>query len=413
MDANGNFVVVWQSDGSLFGDSTGKSIQGQRFAADGSALGGEFQVNTYTTDDQRSAWVSVGPDGGFVVVWQSDGSSGSDTDSSSIQGQRYAADGSALGGEFQVNSYTTGFQSTPSVSAGPDGGFVVVWNSLGSSGSDTDSLSIQGQRYAADGSALGGEFQVNSYTTNAQTGPSVSVGPTDGDHDGVADRLANCPSEANPDQADADGNGVGDVCETTSVGDRVWLDANQNGIQNGGEAGAPGVTVHLYREPDPPFLTTRLATLEGTDVTDEDGYYSFTVEPGTYYLELVCPAGSFTLLDEGSDDALDSDADPTLGTTPPFVLELGTADGTRDAGLLDGDGDGVATCVDNCPAEPNAGQSDDDGDGSGNPCDLCSGDDATGDADGDGVCADTDCDDGDPRPPCTRPAGRVRRGDGC
>lgn len=37
---------------------------------------------------------------------------------------------------------------------------------------------------------------------------------TDTDHDGINDSEDNCPSVSNPDQEDADGNEVGDLCET-------------------------------------------------------------------------------------------------------------------------------------------------------------------------------------------------------
>ncbi len=179
LDADGDFVVVWQSPSSG-GTDPGTSSQGQRYASDGSAAGGEFQVNTYTTGNQTRAAVSLDSDGDFVVVWQSTGSSSTDSDSTSVQGQRYAADGSAIGGEFQVNTYTTGSQRYPAVSLDADGDFVVVWESGGSSGTDSSGLSVQGQRYAADGSAIGGEFQVNTYTTSSQNRPSVSL-DTDGD----------------------------------------------------------------------------------------------------------------------------------------------------------------------------------------------------------------------------------------
>ena len=52
------------------------------------------------------------------------------------------------------------------MAAAPDGDFVVVWESNGSSGTDTSSWSIQGQRYASNGSTLGAQFQVNTYTTS-------------------------------------------------------------------------------------------------------------------------------------------------------------------------------------------------------------------------------------------------------
>jgi len=38
----------------------------------------------------------------------------------------------------------------------------------------------------------------------------------DTDGDGVADTKDNCPDDANPDQADADGNGIGDVCDANT-----------------------------------------------------------------------------------------------------------------------------------------------------------------------------------------------------
>ncbi len=177
---NGDFVVVWASVGSSGSDNSSYSIQGQRFASDGTAAGSEFQINTYTSFDQKGPDVAVGPDGDFVVVWSSRASGGSDTSSYSIQGQRFASDGVASGGEFQINSYTTGFQGFPAVVVAPDGGFVVVWESDGSSGDDSSDESVQGQRFASDGTTVGGEFQVNTHTTFVQRVPDLAVGP-DGD----------------------------------------------------------------------------------------------------------------------------------------------------------------------------------------------------------------------------------------
>jgi len=48
-----------------------------------------------------------------------------------------AAQPTPLGSEFQVNSYTTGGQRLPSVASDAAGHFVVVWQSNGSSGSDS------------------------------------------------------------------------------------------------------------------------------------------------------------------------------------------------------------------------------------------------------------------------------------
>ncbi len=179
-DADGDFAVVWYSYGSSGTDSSGRSIQAQRYGSDGSPAGGEFQVNTYTTSDQVIPSVSLDSDGDFVVVWNSDGSSGTDSSGDSVQGRLYASDGSPVSGEFQVNTYTISAQTSRSVSLDADGDFVVVWLSDGSGGTDSSSYSIQGQRYASDGSPISGEFQVNTYTTNRQFRAAVTL-DADGD----------------------------------------------------------------------------------------------------------------------------------------------------------------------------------------------------------------------------------------
>ena len=234
-EADGDFVVVWSCDGSSGTNTSAYSIQGQRYASDGSAQGAQFQVNTYTTGNQRNPSVAADADGDFIVVWESHGSYGTDTRDKASRasarprtdrprarssrstptrrtpsftppwrrmrtgtsswcgratarpgrtpatkhpGQRYASDGSPQGAEFQVNTYTTSSRASPSVAADADGDFVVVWQSYGSSGTDTSGYSVQGQRYASDGSPQGAQFQVNTYTTGYQLIPPWRRTPT-------------------------------------------------------------------------------------------------------------------------------------------------------------------------------------------------------------------------------------------
>jgi hypothetical protein len=147
-DPDGDFVVAWDSSDSPGTDTSGFGIQARAYASDGASLGPQFQVNTFTSSEQRYPSVATEPDGDFVVAWQSQGSSGTDIGvTDSIQGQRYASTGSAQGLQFQVNTFTTGTQNRPSVAADPDGAFVVVWGSNGSSGTDTSQSSVQGQRF--------------------------------------------------------------------------------------------------------------------------------------------------------------------------------------------------------------------------------------------------------------------------
>ena len=164
IDATGNFAVVWSSYAP---DGSGFGISGQRFASSGSPLGGEFLVNSYTPFIQAIPAIAMAPDGAFVVVWDS---SGQDGDSTGVFGQRFASSGSALGTEFQVNSYTTSDQRVAAVAVSDEGDFIVTWNSV----QDGDQTGIFGQHFARNGRALGSEFQVNTYTTSTQFAPTVA-----------------------------------------------------------------------------------------------------------------------------------------------------------------------------------------------------------------------------------------------
>ena len=161
-----NFVVVWQ-DGPL-GAGGGRGVFGQRYDSSGAPLGPEFQVETYTTGFQGFPSVDADASGDFVVVWHSDGQDGSDL---GVFGQRYTSAGAPLGPEFQVNTYTTGSQGFPAVTVDGGGNFAVVWQDAGQDGS---SAGIFGQRYASSGVPLGSEFRVNTHTTSAQTSASVA-----------------------------------------------------------------------------------------------------------------------------------------------------------------------------------------------------------------------------------------------
>jgi hypothetical protein len=170
--ADGSFVVVWQSLGSSGTDTSQKSIQGQRYASNGAAQGAQFQVNTHTTGNQYRPAVAADSDGDFVVVWFDYDWPG--TVPARLRAQRYASNGAAQGAEFQVGPSTPGEQTDPSVAAGPGGDFVIVWTSFGAGGTDSD-FSIRGLRHASDGSPLGAEFQVNTETTGSQQASDVAA----------------------------------------------------------------------------------------------------------------------------------------------------------------------------------------------------------------------------------------------
>ena len=173
--AGGGFVITWTSsgqDGSCshdYGSCVG--VYGQRYNASGIATGEEFQVNTYTLDNQYLAASSALPDGGFVVTWTSAGQDGS-IYQSNIYGQRFDPSGVATGEEFRVNTSTTGRQGGSTIATLSDGGFVITW---GTPSPDGTGINTVGQAYDASGLATGGEFQVNTYDQGIQTYNSIAA----------------------------------------------------------------------------------------------------------------------------------------------------------------------------------------------------------------------------------------------
>ena len=116
------------------------------------------------------------------------------------------------------------------------------------------------------------------------------------------------------------------IYRLASIGNFVWDDLNRNGVQDTGEFGIPGVTVKLY---------DGQGVLVGTDTTDANGLYLFeNLVPGDYHVEVVKPAGyAISPKDQGSDNAVDSDADPATGVMETTTLEAGENDLTWDAGI--------------------------------------------------------------------------------
>jgi hypothetical protein len=165
-DADGNFVVVWRS---LYQDGSFSGVFGQRFDGAGAPLGAEFRVNTFTPGHQFSPAVAAAPGGPFVVVWHSQREG---RNNNGVFSQRYDSGGVPQGDEFHVNSYTSRNQDSPAVAADAAGNFIVVWESYVQDG---DSSGIFGQRYDSEGARLGGEFRVNTYTTSQQHSASVAA----------------------------------------------------------------------------------------------------------------------------------------------------------------------------------------------------------------------------------------------
>lgn len=115
----------------------------------------------------------------------------------------------------------------------------------------------------------------------------------------------------------------------SGLGDYVWKDTNQNGIQDAGEAGVGGITVTLYG----PDGTTVL----GTTTTDASGYYNFAnLTAGSYVVGFsgLPSAYLFSSVVGNVNDANNSDADGTSGKTPVITLADNEFNMNIDAGIF-------------------------------------------------------------------------------
>ncbi len=167
MSAAGDFVVTWTAP-----DGNGDGIFGQRFDADGTAIGSVFRINDVTADNQRDSSVAMNPDGSFIVVWTS---TGQDGDGDGIYAKRYDASGNAIGPEFRVNSTTASAQYQPAAATAGEAGFVISWTSIGQDGDDRG---IFAQWFSSTGTPLAGEVQVNSTAEGIQWFSSVAMAST-------------------------------------------------------------------------------------------------------------------------------------------------------------------------------------------------------------------------------------------
>ena len=160
-DAAGNFVVVWKSDGQ---DGSGRGVFGQRYDASGARAGAEFQVNTYTTGDQDRPRVASDAAGNFVVAWDERRAGRERLRASS----RSATTPRARRAEASSGSTptTAGDQYRPCRGLGRRG---QLRRGLGELRAGRQRLGRLRPALRRLGRAAGGEFQVNTYTTGTSS----------------------------------------------------------------------------------------------------------------------------------------------------------------------------------------------------------------------------------------------------
>ncbi|MBC8160676.1 MAG: carboxypeptidase regulatory-like domain-containing protein, partial [Roseiflexaceae bacterium] len=151
---------------------------------------------------------------------------------------------------------------------------------------------------------------------------------TDSDADPIGGETADFTLAAGTNNPDLDAGAYNDT--RASLGNFVWYDVNEDGVQDAGELGVPGVMVQLYNAGN---------TLLATTATDAAGAYLFSnLLLGDYYVVFTPPANyAFSPQDTGGNtaasDLTDSDADPTTRRTITTSLAPGETDISWDAGI--------------------------------------------------------------------------------
>ena len=160
VDHDGDYVVVWTSYGQDdASDSQGAGVYMRLYDRNNNPLTDEVLVNKTVEGHQRNASVAMDADGDFVIVWESEGQD--DDGSWGIYGQQFNSVGDKIGEEeFQVNvEKYTGNQCNPTVAMDNSGNFVVAWATAGQDFSFFNDVYIQ--RYSNRGERFGLAYLVN------------------------------------------------------------------------------------------------------------------------------------------------------------------------------------------------------------------------------------------------------------
>jgi len=110
-------------------------------------------------------------------------------------------------------------------------------------------------------------------------------------------------SEEEPDLLESEGDATDD---NITIGDRVWLDVDKDGIQDRIEEGVSNILVSLYQ--------SDCTTLIDTNITDSNGYYRFEyLDKGSYCIKFSNIPSEYGVTEPniGFDDLKDSDVNPT------------------------------------------------------------------------------------------------------
>ena len=162
-DATGNFLVSWEA-----ADRDSQGVYARLFDKTATARGGEFLVNTTTTGLQRRPALATVKAGGWLVVWQGQGATAADAH---IYGQFLGGGGSFIGPEFRVSQGFGPTQIAPAVAQLASGNFMVAWTDW----KDPFPIGVFSVELDHLGNAVGSETEINTRPIGSQTRTALAT----------------------------------------------------------------------------------------------------------------------------------------------------------------------------------------------------------------------------------------------
>jgi len=129
MNARGCFLVAWDGDPNRASED---DIYARFYEPNGVPRGAPFVVNTIRAGAQQWPQAALNDAKEFLVVWEHDTG---DPNATEIAARYFDPNGMPVGNQFQLNTYTLDEQRYPDVALTNDGSFVAAWESNNQDGS--------------------------------------------------------------------------------------------------------------------------------------------------------------------------------------------------------------------------------------------------------------------------------------